>query len=200
MADSQRWRATLAEHRTAWLISTASLILILLAMFRPEIFDFHSSVDQTVQATTEKPVTRPEEPTYSAIPPAAVKTPAPSAEPEQVADLPGQASHPMPVQTTPEPTALVKPATASKPPASKSPLATGTYYVQTGAFKDKSHADKLAADINRKGWPARVVKKPGDLFAVWVGPRNTRTLAATLQDSLQKHLHLKGFIIQQKSS
>jgi cell division septation protein DedD len=206
MADSPRWRATLAEHRTAWLISTASLILVLLAMFWPGIFDFHTNTDQPIQANIDEPVAKPAAPTYSAIAPDNVNVPAPSEEHEDISALPGQASHPLPPQTAPKSPALIKPASPSNPTTVKKSQpennipATGTYYVQTGAFKDKNHADKLAANINSNGWTVKVVKKPGDLFAVWVGPRATRSLAATLQDSLQKRLHLKGFIIQKKPS
>jgi len=206
MADSPRWRATLAEHRTAWLISTASLILVLLAMFWPGIFDFQSTSERSIEASIDESAAKPDGPTYSAIAPDNVNATPPSRESEDISALPGHASHPLPPQTAPESQPLIKPATTSNPtpvkkiqPENAIP-ATGTYYVQTGAFKEKAHADKLAANINSNGWTAKVVKKPGDLFAVWVGPRETRSLASILQDSLQKRLHLKGFIIQKKPS
>jgi len=208
MADSQRWRATLAEHRTAWLISSASLIIILLAMFWPGVFDFRSSEpDQAIEMADHEPAAAPE-PTYSASTPVPVDALTTPVEPEAPAAAPGQAARPMPQQTKPVslPAVAAKPAgTNSKPVTTSQPRpaaiapASGTYYVQTGAFKDKAHADKLAASINSKGWPAKVVSKPGNLFAVWVGPKESRGLASALQDSLLKRLNLKGFIIQQKA-
>ncbi len=209
MADSQHWRATLAEHRTAWLIASASLMLIGVAMFWPDLFDSPERDNRQVQSDQQ---TIPDKPTYSAAQAPVVKptqrqpaAPVSASKPESA--KPGYAARPLPrhdsVKAVQTPAVQAKDSTQHARPIQARPHPVqpkGTYYVQTGAFKDKARASRLAADINRRGWAATVVQKPGHLYAVWVGPKANRSLARTLQETLKQRLNLKGFIIQQKTS
>lgn len=223
MTDVQRWRATLAEHRTAWIIASLSILLVSLAVLQPGVFDRLSIGNHSDSTTAEKKAAEPtpalDNPhKYSARKPAQKTAAMPpknqSAEavtqPNQNHALPGTSAKPLssrPVaQETKKP--AVQPAkrmaktsspTTSKPTAKTldSALAHGHYYVQTGAFSSRENAEKLAAQINRNSWSAKVVKKPGNLFAVWVGPRESRSLADALQASLQQRMNMKGFIIKQ---
>ncbi len=221
MADSQNWRATLAEHRAAWLVASASMILITVAMFWPGLFDSFKQQHQEPQVDHQT-VTEAQSPTYSAARPTPTAKPELKSEaitPETPMDKqPGHASKPLPKLALPRTTARQHPvpqaknnslkASASKTRQTSAPGQNGkvkaapameSYYVQTGAFRDKSHANRLAADIRRHGWAATVVPKPGHLYAVWVGPKASRSLAKTLQETLKLRLNLKGFIIQKKS-
>lgn len=223
MADSKRWQATLAEHRTAWIIATLSLLIVLIAILQPEWLSRITTNEQapTEQAAVETPAkANPHK--YSPIiqPKKASKTTA-TATSSQVApasNLPGYATRPLakapaPVlpeaktsddRTTSAATAsqttgkqIIQPQHTAPVTKKASKKVYGHYYVQIGAFSNKSHADKLAARINRNNWSAKVVKKTAKLFAVWVGPRGTRSLANALKSSLQQRLNMKGFIIKQ---
>ncbi|MDX8407053.1 MAG: SPOR domain-containing protein [Mariprofundaceae bacterium] len=220
MAESQNWRATLAEHRAAWLIASASILLITVAMFWPGLFDFPEQPNQEPQASHQTAAEK-QSPTYSAARPATVRA---EPKPETIApqkamdEQPGHASKPLAKLTRPHSAARQQPvsqpessnlnAAASRAKLTSAPSRVGkadiastkgNYYVQTGAFRDKSHANRLAADIRRHGWAATVVPKPGHLYAVWVGPKANRSLAKTLRETLKLRLNLKGFIIQKKS-
>lgn len=79
-----------------------------------------------------------------------------------------------PAQTqNPSPTPLSKPAPTPAPAAKAAPAATGTYYLQAGAFRGESDAESLRARIILLGLPVAVQKaevngKP--LNRVRVGP------------------------------
>jgi cell division septation protein DedD len=81
----------------------------------------------------------------------------------------------------------------------KAAVPSGNYYVQAGAFKEKSLARKLASRMKEHGWNAIIVPKSG-FHAVWVGPKNSRSGIENLQKSIDRTLNIKGFIVQKKSS
>ena len=62
------------------------------------------------------------------------------------------------------------------------------YRVQTGAFSVKSNADKLAAELKKKGFDTYIVQADG-LFKVQVGAYSVKSNA----DAMAKKLKAKGF-------
>ncbi len=76
---------------------------------------------------------------------------------------------------------------------------SGKYYVQAGAFKEKSFARKLVSQMKKHGWNAIIVPKSG-FHAVWVGPENSRNGIENLQKSINRTLKIKGFVVQKRPS
>ncbi len=104
----------------------------------------------------------------------------PVAEPARQATPPvAQTSEERPVQTSP-------PATAGK----------GSFYVQIAAFRDRSSADKVAAELDSAGYPVNVFSEngpSGQLFKVRVGGYGTRDEAATIAGELKTKGHPGAF-------
>jgi len=63
------------------------------------------------------------------------------------------------------------------------------YRVQTGAFKVKSNADKLAAELKKKGFDTYMVQSKDGLYKVQVGAYSVKSNA----DAMAKKLKAKGF-------
>ena len=89
----------------------------------------------------------------------------------------------------------VRPATKSKA-GSKHSLAHG-YYVQAGAFKSAARAKKIAGLLQRAGWHVQTIIKKNTLYAVLIGPRETRGDAQNVKQQLASKNKLNGFIVQQ---
>ncbi len=203
MEPAKDWRASLAEHRSAWIIATACVVLVIVAALRPELFHPSPSTEEQSSVAEQKPQTyapvaanrsgpNPPADVPASVPDRATDQPAPEAS----KPAPGQASRPLPRHVE----APARKATPHKSDASPSqPLVSGSYYVQVGAFRDQDHAKRLARRISRQGWHAHVVRKSENLHAVWVGPRASRSLAQTLQESLKQRLNLNGFIVKKAS-
>src|SRR5262249_20365323 len=74
--------------------------------------------------------------------------------------------------------------------ASKTPDASGTYSLQTGAFSTLEAAQRQQSQLSTKQYPALIVTEPastpGPRFHVMVGPYLTRADAQRTAASLQK--------------
>ena len=62
----------------------------------------------------------------------------------------------------------------------------GGFAVSVGAFKEKTNAMKLNAELTKKGYPAQMAfSKPKKLFRVTVGAFESRKDAAAMASQLQ---------------
>ena len=182
----QPWQASPLEYRSALGIALVSILLVITAAAKPQWFDF-SAPDQTKTTVTQKPTQISNQAATAAIsePPSSMPliTPEPIAKTEPIhspsADRPAE-----PHQSTPPVT---------------SPVAAG-YYIQLGAFKERSRAQHLVQQLQKYGWHAIVNARKHGLHAVWVGPKQTHTQANSLRQAIHSKLKMRGFIIHQKAS
>ncbi|MEM6513454.1 MAG: SPOR domain-containing protein [Pseudomonadota bacterium] len=82
-------------------------------------------------------------------------------------------------EPTPEP--------ARSEPVAPSPAATGMWAVQLGSFSSEANANRLAAELKRKGFGAflsRVPGSSGELLRVRVGPQENRQAATRMAERL----------------
>jgi len=179
MPETEQWQASLPEQRTARGLAACCIILVFLASVRPEWF--------------ELPVPAPQQQTIKKV--QAKKAPhAP----------PVIQHHPVKTQLKthkiqPKPK---KPPAMVTPPRSVSDTATigNGFYVQLGAFHERPRAQGLTDQLKRKGWNAVISVRKNGLYAVWVGPKKTRTSAEKLLKTIQRKLKIKGFIVHQKNA
>jgi cell division septation protein DedD len=125
--------------------------------------------------------------------------PRPTTKPTVVPEPTAATPKPTP---TPQPTA--KPATPSpappKPtPAPATPVVAQSFTIQVGAFKEKSAADKLMAQLKAKGFAAYVVTPPvaDGLFNVRVGRYVSRSDAERVSVQLRDKEKFKPFIVSE---
>jgi DedD protein len=194
-ANSSHWQASANEHRTAWVVACCSIATIFLASVWPELFNFKptSPTSESVQMESHLPAQQE-----------ARFTPPKKEALQTTIELPQQASN-----TKRENVSVIrkiKPVISKKPQQQTSETEpkkvnaiSGNYYVQTGAFKEKSLALKLVSRMKKHGWNAIIVPKSG-FHAVWAGPENSRSGIENLQKSIDRTLKIKGFIVQKKSS
>ena len=107
---------------------------------------------------------------------------------EQVAQTepPASRSEPNPVPTQPAPENAV--ATASS---------TGMWAVQLGSFGDQENAERLAADLRKRGFAAflsQLSTSSGQLHRVRIGPQKDRESAEAMAERLNKTGH-KGQVV-----
>lgn len=184
MSDSTHWQASLNEHRAAWIIACCCIATIFVASTWPELFSFEpaSPVSESRQVNIQPPAQQQQ--TSSSTPekraPRTIKTEPASKE-----------TKPLISKKTRQQTPVKKPETIAS--------TAGNYYVQTGAFKEKIRARKLANKLKEHGWNTVIVPKSG-LHAVWAGPRNSRKGIETLQKNIARTLNIKGFIVQKNNS
>jgi DedD protein len=141
----------------------------------------------------------PPVPTPVQAPPADASAPpapdVPEAEPPAPASPPATAS-----TATPETPAVTVPPAGPKPapvrdlsqepvkPAAPAPAKAGDWIVQLGSFSQRANADRLAADLERKGFSASVEQgggPSGKLFRVRAGPVADRAAAEALAGRLK---------------
>jgi cell division septation protein DedD len=191
MADSAHWQASLSEHRAAWIIACCSIATIFLASVWPDIFSLKSTspTSESVQMESQP---RAQQETRFTTPKKEVSRII-KKQPQQASDTKRASAAVI---------RKIKPV-ISKKPRQQTPVkvttASGSYYVQTGAFKEKTLARKLASRMKEHGWNVVIVPKSG-FHAVWVGPKNSRNGIENLQKSINRTLKIKGFIVQKKSS
>ncbi len=147
-------------------VSSSGLVFIFLAILVLGVFIFLLGVSvgkkQVQMAGPTTLLARPAAETVSEQPPAVVKDQPASTEPsgatelkpdvksqvpETVTEVPAAAEKPAPRTTAPE-AATTKPAPAST---------SGSYYIQIGAFNEKSQADTYAARFKGQGYRAVVL-------------------------------------------
>jgi DedD protein len=141
----------------------------------------------------------PPVPTPVQAPPADASAPpapdVPEAEPPAPASPPATA-----VAVTPGKPAATVPPAGPKPapvrdlsqepvkPAAPAPAKAGDWIVQLGSFSQRANADRLAADLERKGFSASVEQgggPSGKLFRVRAGPVADRAAAEALAGRLK---------------
>lgn len=103
-----------------------------------------------------------------------------------VTEQPALPSAPPPQSADP-----VTPAPVSAPPAAAQappPAAAGDFVLQLGAFGVRPNADRLVEELKQKGYAAFIARPESDpsLFAVRVGPFQTRAQAEGMQDRLAR--------------
>jgi len=96
--------------------------------------------------------------------------------------------------------AVSSPAASAQRSISKPAAGTSThvYFVQVGAYRERSSAQQQAATLMQKGWNSVVSSNTGNgLFVVRIGPASTRGAADKLRDQLLNKAKLKGFVVSE---
>ena len=83
-------------------------------------------------------------------------------------------------------------------PAASTAVPGNGFYVQVGAFQQRSSAQRLLTQLIHKGWTVVLARTRGGLHAVWIGPKRTRAEAEQLLKNIHQQLKYKGFIVHQK--
>jgi len=190
MANSAHWQASQNEHRAAWIIACCCIATIFATSTWPGLFSFEPSspVSESRQVKNQPPA---KQQASSSTP----KHEASRSIKKETQQLPNSKKAKNAIRE-------IKPVISQEPQqqASKTiAAASGNYYVQAGAFKEKTLARKLASKLKEHGWNAVVVPKPG-FHAVWVGPKNSRKSIENLKNSIDRTLKIKGFIVQKEIS
>ena len=100
------------------------------------------------------------------------------------------------------------PRTVATPSARPTPTAsarartvpTESLVLQVGAFRERSRAEMVVAQLRKKGYPAHVGSAAGErggLFNVYVGPYGTRVEAERVKARLVQQERFNPFIVQQ---
>ncbi|MDQ6973092.1 MAG: SPOR domain-containing protein [Mariprofundaceae bacterium] len=118
-------------------------------------------------------------------PPPRIKAITPSTPIEHILASPERTKKPAPKIIQPETKGTSAVATTS----------SRIFFVQVGAYHQRSSAQTLAASLMQKGWNSMVASKGSDLYVVRVGPVSTRGAADQLRKKLASKAKLKGFII-----
>jgi DedD protein len=125
-------------------------------------------------------------PSIAAAPPRGAPVPAPVPAPA-VAPAATAASAAKPPEAQPPPRAAPSVASPPAQAASRAP-AGAAYVVQVGSFSSRAAADRLAADLRRRGFDSSVsgTKAGGrQLYRVRVGPARDRNAAGALASRLK---------------
>jgi len=69
------------------------------------------------------------------------------------------------------------------------------FYIQIGAFKSQTAAERLARRAKRHGWSVSIHLRSNGLHAVWVGPEQNRRAAEALQRTIRAKLHTSSYLI-----
>jgi len=91
-----------------------------------------------------------------------------------------------------EPTAQQTPGQAAK--GDIKPIAH-VFFVQVGAYRERSSAQQQAAMLLQNGWNSMVRKNTNGLYTVRIGPLSSRSAAGKLRKRLIDKKKLKGFIV-----
>jgi len=111
------------------------------------------------------------------------------AEPER------QATPPPPVTAEPS----VEPVQQKPVIPSPTTASAGSFFVQIAAFRDRSSADKVVAELSATGYPVKVFSEngaSGQLFKVRVGGYGTRDQAISIAAELKMKGHAGAFTTQ----
>jgi DedD protein len=197
MTEQSNWKASLTEHRTAWIVASCCLLVILTAAIKPDLFEFpqHESVGEepAVPASMEEIIAEQIAPPIEDEAEAVVVEAAKEIAPPKAVITP---SKPVVEKTPAKPT----PAPSKAEAATKPSAPAAGYYVQLGAFGERPRAQGLVDQLKLQGWSAVIAPKPGGLHAVWAGPEKDRGSAERLQKEIERKLKTKGFVVQQKGA
>jgi cell division septation protein DedD len=172
------WMASPAETRTAWIIASMSIVLVVSAFSWPMISN-HTTDDAV---TTDKP----QHPIQNKTETASIEKIIAKAQTQERQHIKSQPK-PSVLTPAPVPTPKVQAAKAST-------LAKG-YYVQVGAFKEQARAETLQKKL-AANWATHIKSKPNNLFAVWAGPYPSSKEAERVKTSLASRAKIKGFIVK----
>lgn len=141
-------------------------------------------------------------------PPAVEPAPAPASPPR--AEAPAETARAVApssskLQTAPAPRpppAVIAPGTASErpPPVSSAPAARPRFAVQVGAFADSSEAEKLQAQLKRKGLPVYLEPATGARDSRWrvrIGPLASRDEADRVAAKLKAQEKLPVWVLEE---
>ncbi|MES0372072.1 MAG: SPOR domain-containing protein [Mariprofundaceae bacterium] len=179
------WVATPNETKTAWIIASACIVLVVVSFLWPQIgSDYIEEITSTPKQkikpeneSIEKIIVKVQKQenrtvTKSPQPAPALKKPVPV-----IAEKAKQTSKPAP-----------KPATASKT------LSKG-YYVQVGAFKEHKRALVLQKKM-ASHWNIQLREKANKMVAVWAGPYKSSKEATRIKAEITTRTKIKGFIVK----
>ena len=200
MSNKRRnWVATPTETRIAWIVASATVVLVIGAFLWPQV-ETREAVTNTVvqeqaeEESIEKIITKVQNsekhPIQAETKPAPVTKPV--SNPVAKADPAPTLKKTAPV-ISPETTTTPPPVTRSSTP-STARLSAG-YYVQTGAFSDRKRAEQLAKKLS-SNWKTQIKKKSNNLFAVWSGPYSNSKEATAAKNSIAMRTKIKGFIVK----
>lgn len=192
------WVATSTETKIAWIVATATAILVVGAFLWPQL----ESREPEIEAVVKE---QPEEKSIEKI-----MTKVQSAEKHQIKAQaePALASKPTiktiskadPAPAIKKSAPIIAPKSETSPSINKqtdalpSKLSAG-YYVQTGAFSDRKHAEAQAKKLSAN-WKTQIKKKPNNLYAVWSGPYANSKEATAAKNSIALRTKIKGFIVK----
>ncbi|MFQ5519455.1 MAG: SPOR domain-containing protein [Mariprofundus sp.] len=196
MTTSGEWQASLLELRTAWVIAACCIALIFTASVRPDWFEFPTPNPDLQQQFESVESAKKTEPVRAAIQPQKIEPAVQHAQPQAEKPAAVAPAQSKPVVSPKPPAAIVK---AKQPAATSSAIANG-YYVQIGAFKERSRAQGLTDQLKRQSWNTVIVEKKPGLHAVWIGPKQHRGEAEALLKSIDLKLKRNGFIIHHKKT
>lgn len=213
---AESWIAGLLEHRvalgTAALASTALIVMLVLPASKEVAKPVPSSPAMHTQ--TESPSLNP--PRY-AIPDftGTHQVPAHAVVKNIMPDTPAQTIRPqLSAPETIEPPATTRPATLipaagsatagpdvharpQKPEAAVPGNTPGhVYFVQVGAYRERSGAQQQAAMLLQQGWNSTVAANDHGLYTVRIGPVSSRRAADDLRTQLLNRAKLKGFVVE----
>ncbi len=72
-------------------------------------------------------------------------------------------------------------------------ISSQAYFIQVGAFQDKSHAQKLQKQLIKKHWSVIILKKK-HLYAVQIGPYKNKEKANRIKKQLSDKEKVNGFV------
>ncbi len=215
---NESWIAGLREHRVALgVAATTSILLIALLVMQPDnktgskVHSVHDTTPAHKQQTAtpgQKNIgqSRSGTPRYS-IPKNSLprqqtkKVAAPPAVKAITASTPAKSARMK--RPAPEPT--VKLPAAAKPQVhtavgqtTKRNMKTTPriFFVQVGAYRERSSAQQQASTLLQKGWNSTVTTNARGWSVVRIGPISSRSAAEKLRQRLLDKARLKGFIVE----
>jgi len=192
------WIATPAENRMAWVIATGCAILIVGALLWPLKESPGSKPVVKSPGVETRPETRLEAKQSSgAIEKIIEKVQREEPRKVRITPEPEERSQPVKVITpAPEPEKAVAVAPKTVVPATTTPpsLPKG-YYVQLGAFKEKSRAFALQKKL-APGIKTHLKKKTAAMTAVWAGPYTSSAAATQARAEIARKTGIKGFTVK----
>jgi len=190
----RNWTATPTETKIAWIVASATVILVIGAFLWPQIESQQpeseaavkeQSEDESIEKIIAKVQSTEKHQIKAEAKPAPVTQPTPAPEPAPVIK---------------EETPVITPKVAATPPPVAKQVKHPTtlsagYYVQTGAFSERKRAEALVKKLSTS-WKTRIKKKSNNLYAVWSGPYTNEKEATAAKNSIAIRTKIKGFIVK----
>ncbi|MBW2273291.1 MAG: SPOR domain-containing protein [Deltaproteobacteria bacterium] len=114
------------------------------------------------------------------------------------AAAPAEAAPPRLVEQSPTP--VVRPAVSAAPPPTSPPTSAGSFSVQVGSFAQSEGAEKIARELEGKGYPVYVTPAAvsgGGRWRVRVGPVATRDEAEGFAGRLKREEQLPTWVLSE---